>query len=84
MGSREIGETIKALTLLMVNVYSSHLKEESQRITLISIVDSRNIKWHADTTHPYGLNGVVLIPGAKDHLKFTEGAIKIYVTDGYC
>ena len=68
----------------MENLYSSHLKEESQRIILISIVDSRNIKWHADTTHPYGLHAVILIPGAKDHLKVTEGANQMLVSDGHC
>jgi hypothetical protein len=68
----------------MENFYCSHLKEQSQRMTLMSIVDSRNIKWHADTTHPYGLHAVILIPGAKDRLKVTEGAIQMHVSDGYC
>jgi hypothetical protein len=54
MESREIGETVKALILLIENPYSSHLKEQSQRIILISIVGSRNLNCHADTSHLYG------------------------------
>ena len=43
---------------------------------LISVVDNRNIKLHAGTSHPYGVHAVRLITDAKHHLKVTERARK--------